>query len=97
MSNTQQMGRARTEAAFERANAVAVYNRTGSASRSGTLETLAAIPPLLTELRVVSNGVLKSKQLPNRIKILNTGISPSTKGDVIVGQKTLEKMEANQR
>ena len=91
------MGRARTEAAFERANAVAVYNRTGSASRSGTLETLAAIPPLLTELRVVSNGVLKSKQLPNRIKILNTGISPSTKGDVIVGQKTLEKMEANQR
>jgi hypothetical protein len=41
--------------------------------------------------------VLKSKQLPNRIKILNTGVSSSTKGNVVVGQRTLEKLEVNQR
>jgi hypothetical protein len=97
MHQIQQTGKARVIAAFERVNTAPGCNRTAGIGRSGTLETLAAIPPLVTELRVVSNGALKSKQLPDRIKILNAGTSTSTKGDIVVGQRTLDKMEANQR
>ena len=52
---------------------------------------------LITELRVTSNGALKSNQLPTRIKIFNAGINRTTKGDFVAGQKTLQKLEANQR
>jgi hypothetical protein len=93
MHQIQQTGKARVIAAFERVNTAPRYNLGGS----GTLETLAAIPPLVMELRVVSNGALKAKKLPDQIKILNSGINTSTKGNVVVGQRTVDKLEENQR
>jgi hypothetical protein len=81
-------GRARMEAAFKLDMA--------ASGGAGAVETLAAVPPLITALRV-SNGALKSDTLPTRIKILNWGDNDSTKGNFRVGQRTLEKLAANQR
>lgn len=56
--------------------------------------TLNALPDLAT-LRV-SNGALRSEQLPARMKILNWGDNPSTKGNFKVGPRTVAVLQANQ-
>jgi hypothetical protein len=56
--------------------------------------TLNALPDLAT-LRV-SNGALRSEQLPARMKILNWGDNPSTKGNFRVGPRTVAVLQANQ-
>lgn len=56
--------------------------------------TLNALPNLAT-LRV-SNGALRSEQLPARMKILNWGDNPSTKGNFKVGPRTVAVLQANQ-
>jgi hypothetical protein len=54
--------------------------------------------PETTLLRAkVSNGGLKSDNLPGRIKVLNWGDNPSTQGTFSVGRKTLDVLPANQR
>ncbi len=45
----------------------------------------------------INNRALAGKELPPRLKLLNWGTNKSTKGQIIVGQKTAATLAANQR
>jgi hypothetical protein len=45
----------------------------------------------------INNGALASSDLPKRLKLLKWGENKSTKGPVIVGDKTAAELAANQK
>ena len=59
------------------------------------LASLTSLPDL-TALRV-SNGALKSDKLPTRLKVMEWGDNPSTKGTFKIGQNTADILPLNQR
>lgn len=58
--------------------------------------TLTSIPDL-TSLKAISNGAMKSGELPTRLKLLNWGRNDTVKGPVIVDDVCAEIFSANQK
>ena len=67
------------------------------AEKASGESTTKALPDLTGLRAAVSNGALKGGPLPGRLKIFNWGENASTKGTFTVGNKSAERLAANQR